>query len=131
MADSAAYFRQHGLDLAQGRDAEFNQYVQELDGGVKQHLAQLASGQAADEPAAALGFGCFACKAGVWVIAGAIVALGAAGVAAISPEADVVILLARFAGADARAVAGFVSGLGSIIQNGVNAVAICRWTGAC
>ncbi len=80
-----------------------------------------------------LGFGCLACKAGVWTIAVAIVALGAAGVAAVTPEAEVVILLARFAGLDAKAVASFVAGLAHVIGESVDAVAtaICRWLHAC
>jgi len=141
LADPAAYFRQHGLDLSQGRDAEFNKYVQELDPRVMNHFSTVAQGQAVEAqgeageaaPAVLGGFGCWACKAGVWTIAAAIVALGVAGVAAVTPEAEVVVLLARFAGLDARAVAGFISGLAPKVRDGVNAVAtaICRWIGSC
>jgi hypothetical protein len=134
LADPAAYFRQHGLDLSQGRDAEFNKYFHELEPGVTSHFSAVAQGQAAEANAVALsGIGCLVCKAGVFGIAGAIVALGVAGLASITPETEVVLLLARFAGLDARAVAGFISGLGPKIGEGVNSIAteICRWIGSC
>jgi hypothetical protein len=114
----------------EGRDAEFNEYVLKLGEGVKNHFTAVARGKAADAAAAPLGFGCWACKAGVWAIAGAVMALGVAGVAAISPEADVVVLPGRFAGLGARAVAGFISGLGPSSRT-ASARSQRLWVGSC
>lgn len=131
LADPSAFFRRTGLDLSQGKDAEFNQHFQTIDPDLTNQLSAAKSGQETDFRPPRLS--CWACKGGVWAIAVAIVALGAPGVVDISREAEIVILLARFAGLDTGRVAHFISGLGGEIRKGVDAVAtaICRWVHSC
>jgi hypothetical protein len=133
--DPAGFFRQNGLDVSEGQDAEFNQYFREIDPALTRRLSAAAEGQlmTASEAESLADLGCTVCKTAVWSIAVGLVALGAAAVAALTPESALVIALARVAGLNASAVAGFLSTLGNVVTQGVNAVAsaICRWLGRC
>lgn len=136
LANPAAFFKRNDLDVSQGEDAEFNQYFQAIDEELQAQLSNVLSGQRIDagKDFATRGrLGCWSCKAGVWSIAASLAALGAVAVVALTPEDALILALSRFLGLEARAVASFVTTLGSVVQRGVSAVAnaICRWVHAC
>lgn len=139
-SDPARYFRESGIDIPPELDGEFNQMFRETQPRLLQHARLHAeAGQFSDEALVQLevlafpSFACAACSVGAFSIAAVIVALGAAGLAALTPEAAVVVALAAFAGVSAEVALAFIATLGTVVAGGVAAVvkAICGWTGAC
>jgi hypothetical protein len=136
LANPSAVFRQNGLDIPHGREHEFNGYFKEVAGDLVKRLKETPETQllaAHDEFLELQGFGCTACKVGVYAIAVLIVAVGAGGLAVLTAESAPVLALASFAGVSARVALAFIRGLGAAVTKGVNDVAtrICKWTHAC
>lgn len=135
LADPAAAFRRNGLSLPKGDDEGFNSYFKEVAGDLVARLREASEDQlsAAHREVLTGGAGCTWCKVGAYTVAAAIVIVGVAGLAALTPESGVVVALADFAGVDVEAALTFLRGLGAVISQGTGAVAneICQWMGAC
>jgi hypothetical protein len=135
LANPAAVLQRNGFDIPEGKEKEFNNYFNEVAGDIVTRLRETPENRlsAVHEELVQRGIGCTACKIGVYTIAAAIVAVGAAGIASLTTGSSVVVALASFAGVSARVALTFIRGLGRVISSGVRAVAqrICEWTGAC
>ena len=76
---------------------------------------------------------CTVCTVSTWSIAAGIVAVGVAGLAALTVTSLIVIALAGWAGVTPAIAIAFIASLSAAIGNGVTKVAekICEWAGIC
>lgn len=76
---------------------------------------------------------CGACQVTCFVVAGAIVAVGAAALGGLTTGSSCVVGLAQLVGCSAQAALTFITSLGATIAKGVGAVvaAICVWASIC
>lgn len=135
LADPAAVFRRNGLSIPKGDEKGFNNHFNEVAGELVARLRQTSEDQlsAVHTEVLTSGAGCTWCKIGAYSVAAAIVVVGVAGLAALTPESAVVVALAEFAGVEVDAALAFLRGLAAVISQGTGAVAgaICQWIGAC
>lgn len=135
LADPAVAFRRNGLNIPKSGEQGFNNHFNEVAGELVTRLRETSEDRlsAVHTELLASGAGCTWCKIGAYAVAAAIVVVGVAGLALLTPESAVVVALAEFAGVDVASALAFLRGLAAVISQGTGAVAgaICQWMGAC
>jgi len=124
-----------GIEIPEASDLEFKKFFNdtlsaELS-GIAAGKVQALSGTAKIK--AFEGAKCKWCTVASWGLAGAIVAIGAGGLAFLTEGSVVVVWLAELAGCSSLAALAFIHTLTVAVSEGVAAVAnaICGWIGAC
>ena len=125
LANPALELRNAGLLLPESQFNEFNNYFFNLVSIPQELGLEITSLENS--------IGCTICKVGAWTLAVAIVSVGVAGLALLTPESAIVIAVAEFLGISAEAALAFITGLANAISSGVSAVAeaICTYLGSC
>jgi hypothetical protein len=135
LANPAGILKQNGINIPEGAEEQFNEYVRAVAPDMMALLSTSAQGHLETAKAALpQSVGCWGCKIGVWSIATAIVAVGVASLSELVAGSAVVVALADFAGVSEGAALAFIQqGLMVPVRQGAEAVAsaICKWTHAC
>ncbi|MDX9768012.1 MAG: hypothetical protein RBT51_11785 [Ectothiorhodospiraceae bacterium] len=140
LENPAAYFRQGGIEIPVNQDGEFNSFFYQGNPVLARHLSlRVKAGKISPEvqehmlSLALPSFACCSCSVAAYAVSLAIVAVGVAGLANLTPEAAAVVALAEFVGVPAGAALAFISSIGAAITGGPAYVTkeICQWTGAC
>jgi hypothetical protein len=132
LGDPVSAFKQAGLSIPADQEAEFNENFPRI---APDFVATLNDPDRPrpDSLESSSGLGCTACMVAAEVLAGAIAAVGAAGLAELTEGSAVVVSVADFLGLDTADALAFVKGLGKDIVDGVGEIAkaLCKKLGAC
>jgi hypothetical protein len=136
LANPAAVFRSHGLDIPKGEEGKFNAFFGDVAVDIQALLRNTSESQLSEAQAMMANdasFGCVSCQIATWTVALAIVGVGAGGLMLLTAGSPVVLALAAFVGCEATTALAFIVGLTAAVGEGTTAVtlAICGWINAC